>query len=164
MPRHFTASESQLKPDPRFQDKVLAKFINCLMEGGEKATAQRVMYAALDAIQVKLEKEKPENLPRSSIELFHQALDNVRPAVEVRSKRVGGANYQVPMQLNKRRQQSLAFRWLLESARGERGRPMHMRLAKELWDAAKHEGKAVTTKDNTHRMADTNKAVAHFAW
>jgi len=88
----------------------------------------------------------------------------VRPAVEVRSKRVGGANYQVPMQLNKRRQQSLSFRWIIEAARDEKGRPMHLRLAKEFWDAAKNEGKAVTTKENTHRMADANKAFAHFAW
>jgi small subunit ribosomal protein S7 len=160
----FTRSESQLKPDPRFQDRVLAKFINCVMYGGEKATAQRVVYAALDKIQTRLEKEKSETLPKSAIELFHKALENVRPAVEVRSKRVGGANYQVPMQLNKRRQQSLAFRWIIEAARDEKGRPMGDRLAKEFWDAAKGEGKAVTTKDNTHRMADANKAFAHFAW
>ena len=90
--------------------------------------------------------------------------DDTTPAVEVRSKRVGGANYQVPMQLNKRRQQSLSFRWIIEAARDEKGRPMHLRLAKEFWDAAKNEGKAVTTKENTHRMADANKAFAHFAW
>ena len=160
----FTNSESQLKPDPRFQDRVLSKFINCVMQGGEKATAMRVVYGALDKIQTRLEKEKSETLPKSSIELFHKALENVRPVVEVRSKRVGGANYQVPMQLNKRRQQSLTFRWIIEAAREEKGRPMAERLAKEFWDAAKNEGKAVTTKDNTHRMADANKAFAHFAW
>ncbi len=160
----FTRSEEQLKPDPRFQDRTLSKFINCVMEGGEKATAMRVVYGALDLIQAKLEKEKPENLPKTSIEVFQKALDNVRPAVEVRSKRVGGANYQVPMQLNKRRQLSLAFRWIIGAARDEKGKPMAMRLAKELWDGAKGEGKAVTTKDNTHRMADANKAFAHFAW
>ena len=160
----FTRSEEQLKPDPRFQDKVLSKFINCTMRGGEKATAMRVVYGALDRIQAKIEKEKIETLPKTSIELFHKALENVRPAVEVRSKRVGGANYQVPMQLNRRRQQSLAFRWILEAARDEKGRPMAERLAKELWEASRNEGKAVTTKDNTHRMADANKAFAHFAW
>ena len=167
MARHFKRPEDMwLKPDPRFQDKVLSKFINCVMMGGEKATAQRCVYGALDAIQARIEKEKAEgdNMPRSSIELFHLALENVRPAVEVRSKRVGGANYQVPMQLNKRRRQSLSFRWLIGAARDEKGRPMHLRLAKELWDAAKNEGKAVTTKENTHRMADANKAFAHFAW
>ena len=165
MARHFKRPDDVwLKPDPRFQDKVLSKFINCVMIGGEKATAQRCVYGALDAIQVRLDKEKGETMPRSAIELFHLALENVRPAVEVRSKRVGGANYQVPMQLNKRRQQSLSFRWLIEAARDEKGRPMHLRLAKELWDAAKNEGKAVTTKENTHRRADANTAFAHFAW
>ena len=165
MARHFKRPDDVwLKPDPRFQDKILSKFINCVMIGGEKATAQRCVYGALDAIQARLDKEKSETLPRSAIELFHLALENVRPAVEVRSKRVGGANYQVPMQLYKRRQQSLSFRWIIEAARDEKGRPMHLRLAKEFWDAAKNEGKAVTTKENTHRMADANKAFAHFAW
>ncbi len=165
MARHFKRPDDVwLKPDPRFQDKVLSKFINCVMIGGEKATAQRCVYGALDAIQARLDKEKSETMPRSAIELFHLALENVRPAVEVRSKRVGGANYQVPMQLNKRRQQSLSFRWIIDAARDEKGRPMHLRLAKEFWDAAKNEGKAVTTKENTHRMADANKAFAHFAW
>jgi small subunit ribosomal protein S7 len=165
MARHFKRPDDVwLKPDPRFQDKLLSKFINCVMIGGEKSTAQRVVYGALDAIQARLDKEKSETMPRSSIELFHLALENVRPAVEVRSKRVGGANYQVPMQLNRRRQQSLSFRWVIDAARSEKGKPMHLRLAKELWDAAKNEGAAVTTKENTHRMADANKAFAHFAW
>ena len=164
MARHFKRPDDVwLKPDPRFQDKLLSKFINCVMIGGEKSTAQRVVYGALDAIQARLDKEKSETMPRSSIELFHLALENVRPAVEVRSKRVGGANYQVPMQLNRRRQQSLSFRWVIDAARSEKGKPMHLRLAKELWDAAKNEGSAVTTKENTHRMADANKAFAHFA-
>lgn len=165
MARHFKRPDDiWLKPDPRFQDKLLSKFINCVMIGGEKSTAQRVVYGALDAIQARLDKEKSETMPRSAIELFHLALENVRPAVEVRSKRVGGANYQVPMQLNRRRQQSLSFRWVIDAARSEKGKPMHLRLAKELWDAAKNEGAAVTTKENTHRMADANKAFAHFAW
>ena len=165
MARHYKRPDDYwLKPDPRFQDKILSKFTNCVMMGGEKATAQRVVYGALDAIQTRLDKDKVETMPRTAIELFHLALENVRPAVEVRSKRVGGANYQVPMQLNRRRQQSLAFRWVIDAARDEKGRPMHRRLAKDLWDAAKNEGKAVTTKENTHRMADANKAFAHFAW
>ena len=165
MARHYKRPDDYwLKPDPRFQDKILSKVTNCVMMGGEKATAQRVVYGALDAIQTRLDKDKVETMPRTAIELFHLALENVRPAVEVRSKRVGGANYQVPMQLNRRRQQSLAFRWVIDAARDEKGRPMHLRLAKELWDAAKNEGKAVTTKENTHRMADANKAFAHFAW
>jgi small subunit ribosomal protein S7 len=164
MARRFTASETQLRPDPRFQDKILSRFINCVMRGGEKATATRVVYGALDEIQVRLDKDKNEAMPRTSIEVFHKALENVRPAVEVRSKRVGGANYQVPMQLNRRRQQSLAFRWIIEAARDEKGKPMHLRLAKELFEACRGEGKAVMTRDNTHKMADANKAFAHFAW
>jgi small subunit ribosomal protein S7 len=164
MARRFTASETQLRPDPRFQDKILSRFINCVMRGGEKATATRVVYGALDEIQVRLDKDKNEAMPRTSIEVFHKALENVRPAVEVRSKRVGGANYQVPMQLNRRRQQSLAFRWIIEAARDEKGKPMHLRLAKELFEACRGEGKAVMTKENTHKMADANKAFAHFAW
>ena len=164
MPRKFTASESQLKPDARYQDKVVAKFINCMMYGGQKGPATRVVYDAFDEIQTRLDKDKNENMPKTAIELFQKACDNVRPVVEVRSKRVGGANYQVPMQLNRRRQQSLTFRCIIDAIRSERGRPMHLRLAKELMDAAKNEGKAVTTRENTHRMADANKAFAHFAW
>ena len=164
MPRKFTASESQLKPDARYQDKVVAKFINCMMYGGQTGPATRVVYDAFDEIQTRLDKDKNENMPKTAIELFQKACDNVRPVVEVRSKRVGGANYQVPMQLNRRRQQSLTFRWIIDAIRSERGRPMHLRLAKELMDAAKNEGKAVTTRENTHRMADANKAFAHFAW
>ena len=164
MPKKFTASETQLKPDPRYQDRIVSKFINSLMRQGNKGPAPRVVYRAFDEIQARLDKDKNENLPKTAIELFQRACENVRPAVEVRSKRVGGANYQVPMQLNKRRQQSLTFRWIIEAAREERGRPMHLRLAKELMDAAKNEGKAVTTRENTHRMAEANKAFAHFAW
>jgi small subunit ribosomal protein S7 len=164
MPNKFTASESQLKPDPRYQDLVVSKFINCIMYSGKKATAQKIVYDAFDMIQNRLDKEKPEALPKTAIELFQRALENVRPSVEVRSKRVGGANYQVPMQLNKRRAQSLTFRWIIESVREEKGKPVALRLAKELYDAAKGEGKAVTTRENTHRMADANKAFAHFAW
>jgi small subunit ribosomal protein S7 len=152
----ITHSEKQLQPDPRYQDTTVAKFINCLMYDGKKATAQKVVYAAFDAIQAKLDKEKPESLPRTAIEVFQKALDNVR--------RVGGANYQVPMQLNRRRQQSLTFRWILEATREEKGKPMHLKLAGELFSAAKGEGKAIQTKENTHRMADANKAFAHFAW
>ncbi|MHC4429295.1 MAG: 30S ribosomal protein S7 [Planctomycetota bacterium] len=164
MAGRITKSDDQLRPDPRFQDRTLAKFINSLMQGGKKSVAQRIVYDALEVIQGRLDKEKNENAPKTSLDVFHQALSNVRPAVEVRSRRVGGANYQVPMSVSSRRRQSLAFRWILQAARGERGKPMHQRLAKELYDAARGEGKAVATKENTHRMADANKAFAHFAW
>ena len=158
MAGRITKSEEQLKPDPRFGDKVLSRFINCVMLDGKKSRAQRVVYDAFEEIE-KRTKGKP-----SAIEIFHMALDNVRPTVEVRSKRVGGTNYQVPMQVNKKRQQSLAFRWIINSARADRGKPMSQRLARELLDASKGEGKAMNTRDQTHRMAEANKAFAHFAW
>ena len=159
MGRKFTASETQLKPDPRYGDKVLARFINCIMQDGKKAVAQRVVYNAFDVMKEKIEGDDVDPL-----EVFHTALDNVRPNVEVRSRRVGGTNYQVPMQVSRKRQQSLAFRWIIQSARSDRGRPMHLRLAKELMDAYNKEGKAMQTRDQTHRMAEANKAFAHFAW
>lgn len=155
--KKFTASETTLKPDPRFGNKLVSKFINCLMWQGKKTVAQRVFYDAMD-IMAKKNKEVPV------LEIFETAVNNVKPFVEVRSKRVGGANYQVPMQVNKRRQQSLAIRWILEACRGAGGRPMSERLADELLAAFKKEGKAITTRENTHRMADANKAFAHFAW
>ena len=164
MTGRITRSATQLRPDPRFKNKTLAKFINCVMHDGEKAVAQRNVYNALDIIQARVEKEKIEGFPPTAIEVFQKAIDNVKPNVEVRSKRVGGANYQVPMQVSDRRQLSLAFRWILEAARGEKGKPIADRLAKELFDAAKNEGKAVTTRETTHKMADANKAFAHFAW
>ena len=164
MTGRITRSATQLRPDPRYKDKVLSKFINCVMYGGEKAVAQRVVYDALERIQQRIEKEKIEGFPPTAIEVFHKALMNVKPGVEVRSKRVGGANYQVPMQVTDRRQQSLGFRWIITAARDEKGKPMAERLAKELFEAAKGEGKAVTTRETTHKMADANKAFAHFAW
>lgn len=133
------------------------------MQDGKKAVAQRVVYDAMDAIEAKLEKETAPDKPANAFELFQKAIENVKPFVEVRSKRIGGANYQVPMQVNKKRQQSLAFRWILEAARGERGRPMHQRLAEELYNAAKGEGKAMQTREQTHKMAEANRAFAHFA-
>ncbi|MHC4099386.1 MAG: 30S ribosomal protein S7 [Planctomycetota bacterium] len=164
MSGRITKSDQQLRPDPRYHDKVLAKFINCVMHDGKKAVAQRLVYSALDLIQTRLDEDKPEGLPKTAVEVFHQAIDNVKPAVEVRSRRVGGANYQVPMSVNNRRRMSLAFRWILQSARGEKGKPMAQRLARELYDAARREGKAISTRENTHRMAEANKAFAHFAW
>ena len=164
MAGRITKSEQQLRPDPRYNDKTLAKFINCIMRDGKKSTAQKVVYDALDQIQTRLDKDKREDLPKNSLDVFLQAIDNVRPNVEVRSKRVGGANYQVPMQVNQRRRQSLCFRWIIGAARGEKGKPMATRLARELYDAANREGKAMNTREQTHRMAEANKAFAHFAW
>ena len=163
MAGRITKSEEQLRPDPRFNDKTLAKFINCVMSDGKKSVAQRVMYDALENIEKRLAKETDENAPKTGLEVFQRAIDNVKPFVEVRSKRIGGANYQVPMQVSRKRQQSLAFRWIITAARGERGRPMSDRIADELFNAARGEGKAMTVRDQTHRMAEANKAFAHFA-
>ena len=164
MAGRITASEKQLQPDPRYGDKVLAKFINCVMLEGKKAVAQRVVYDALDKIKVRMDKDKREGMPENVIDVFRQAIENVKPNVEVRSKRVGGANYQVPMPVTQRRRQSLAFRWLITAIRSEKGKPMADRLAKELYDAANGDGKACTVREQTHRMAEANKAFSHFAW
>jgi small subunit ribosomal protein S7 len=147
-----------------YNDIIVSKFTNCIMSDGKKSVAQRVVYDAMDEIQKRLEKETAENAPKTSLEVLLMAIDNVKPEVEVRSKRVGGANYQVPMPVSRRRQMSLAFRWIITAAREEKGKPMHLRLAKELYDAARREGKAISTRENTHRMAEANKAFAHFAW
>jgi len=155
--KKFTSSEEMLKPDARFNSKLVSKVINCLMWCGKKTVAQGIVYGALDNIA-----KKNKDVP--VIEIFETALNNIKPYVEVRSKRVGGANYQVPMQVNKKRQQSLAIRWLLLACREAGGRPMHERLADELMAAYKKEGKAMATRENTHRMAEANKAFAHFAW
>ena len=157
MAQRMTASTSQLKPDPRFHSILASKFVNCLMSSGKKTTALRVFYGAMDLIAEKINDHPP-------IEVFHAAVDNVKPSIEVRSRRVGGANYQVPTQVNSRRQQALAIRWLLEACREKKGRPMHLLLAEELMAAYKREGAAMTKRDNVHRMADANKAFAHFAW
>ncbi len=163
MAGRWTKSEEQLRPDPRFGDKTLSKFVNCVMSDGKKAVAQRVVYGAMEIIEERLGKETSPEAPKTPLELFQRAIENVKPYVEVRSKRIGGANYQVPMPVNRKRQQSLAFRWIIEAARGEKGRPMAPRLADELYNAARGEGKAMTTRDQVHRMAEANKAFAHFA-
>jgi len=157
MAKKFTASSQQLKPDPKFNSKLVAKFINCLMLDGKKNTAQAVFYEAMDIIEKKVKDVAP-------LEVFEKAINNAKPMIEVRSKRVGGASYQVPMQVGPKRQQSLAFRWILASARGKKGKPMAQRLAAELMDAYNEQGGAMTTRENIHRMAEANKAFAHFAW
>ena len=157
MPKRFTASAQQLKPDPKFDSVLVGKFVNCLMLAGKKSVAQRVLYDAMDIIGKRVSDVPP-------LEVFETAISNVKPLIEVRSKRVGGASYQVPMQVKSSRQQALAFRWILAAARGKSGKPMAVCLADELVAAYKKEGNAMTTRDNVHRMADANKAFAHFAW
>ncbi|MCA9097661.1 MAG: 30S ribosomal protein S7 [Planctomycetaceae bacterium] len=157
MATRFTASKTQLKPDPRFNSILVSKFINCLMYDGKKSVAQQVFYDAMEVVAKKIPDVEP-------LEVFLQAVDNVKPSIEVRSKRVGGANYQVPTPVNSRRQQTLAIRWILQAVRAKKGRPTGGRLAEELLSAFKREGTAMTTRDNVHRMADANRAFAHFAW
>lgn len=153
----ITASRTNLRPDPKFNSLLASKFINCLMYDGKKSTAQKVFYDALDEIAVKI-KDRP------SIEVFETALENVKPYIEVRSKRVGGASYQVPMQVNRARQQSLAIRWVLQAVRDKKGRATHLKLAEEVLAAFRKEGTAMNKREQTHRMADANKAFSHFAW
>jgi small subunit ribosomal protein S7 len=153
----MTASRETLQPDPRYGSLLASKFINCLMYAGKKSTAQSVFYGALERIEQKVKDVSP-------IDVFTRAVDNVRPEVEVRSRRVGGAAYQVPMQVNRNRQQSLAIRWILGAVRDKKGRPTAEKLADELLAAFNREGAAVTKREQVHRMADANKAFAHFAW
>lgn len=157
MAKKFTASAKQLRPDTKYNSKLVSKFINCMMTGGKKSVAQQGFYDAMDIISKKMKDVQP-------LEVFETAVNNVKPMVEVRSKRVGGSSYQVPMQVNAKRQQSLAFRWIMQSARGKKGKPICERLAAELMDAYQQRGGAMTTRENIHRMADANKAFAHFAW
>ncbi len=153
----ITSSREQLSPDPRYGSLLVSKFINCLMYDGKKSIAQNVFYDAMDIVSKKVTDVEP-------IEVFNRALENCKPSVEVRSKRVGGAAYQVPMQVNRNRQQSLGIRWMLQAVREKKGRATHEKLAEEILAAYKREGAAVTKRDNVHRMADANKAFAHFAW
>ncbi|MHC4640454.1 MAG: 30S ribosomal protein S7 [Planctomycetota bacterium] len=155
--KRFTASSQQLKPDPTYNSKLVSKFINCMMLDGKKSVAQRIFYDAMEIISKKIKDVEPS-------EVFEKAVNNVKPLIEVRSKRVGGASYQVPMQVSPKRQQSLAFRWILQSTRSKKGKPMRELLASELVDAYNEHGGAMTTRENIHRMAEANKAFAHFAW
>jgi small subunit ribosomal protein S7 len=157
MAKKWTASAEQLKPDPRYNSKLVSKFVNNLMLDGKKSVAQQVFYDAMDIAAKKVKDVQP-------LELFERAVNNVKPLLEVRSKRVGGASYQVPMQVRASRQQSLAFRWIIQSARSKKGKPMCERLAAEIVDAYNEQGGAMTTRENIHRMAEANKAFAHFAW
>jgi small subunit ribosomal protein S7 len=152
-----TASAETLKPDPVYGSELISKFINCLMWQGKKATAMRIFYGAMDQIKKRMPDANPADV-------FTQAVENVKPTVEVRSKRVGGATYQVPMQVNKTRQRSLAIRWIIGAARSKSGRPTHLCLADELMAAYRREGEAMTKRENTTKMAESNKAFAHFAW
>ena len=152
-----TASYDKLIPDTRYGSLLASKFINCLMHDGKKSVATRVFYDALDQIK----KRMPDADP---IQIFTDAVNNVKPALEVRSRRVGGANYQVPMQVKSKRAESLAIRWLLAAIRGKKGRPTFIKLAEELMAAYQRQGEAMSKREQTIKMAEANKAFSHFAW
>lgn len=144
-------------PDMKFNSTKVEKFINSVMWDGKKSTARKVVYDAFDIIQEKTKVESP-------LEVFEEAIRNVGPAMEIRSRRVGGANYQVPREVRPERKQALAYRWILIAARARKGMPMANRLAEEIIAASKNEGPAIKKKEDTHKMAESNKAFAHFAW
>lgn len=156
MSRRRKAEHKTIQPDPVYDDLVVAKFINNLMLKGKKSTAESIFYSALDQIKGKVKAE--------GLEIFKQALENVGPRLEVKSKRIGGSTYQVPMEVSNQRRQALAMRWLISFARNRGGKTMSNRLAAELIAAANQDGGAVKKREDTHRMAEANKAFAHFAW
>ena len=156
MSRRHSAEKREIIPDPKYGDVVLTKFMNSIMYEGKKSTAERIVYGAFDIV---------ENRARANpIEGFRAALDNVAPMIEVRSRRVGGATYQVPVEVRTERRQALAIRWLIQAARARNDRTMIERLSAELRDAANNRGNAVKKREDTHRMAEANRAFAHFAW
>ena len=156
MSRRREPQQRIILPDPKYGDETLAKFINVLMLNGKKSVAERIVYGALDQVA-----DKTKNDP---IEVFNQALDNARPIVEVKSRRVGGATYQVPVEVRPRRRTALAMRWLVESARRRGEKSMGQRLANEFMEAAENRGTAVKKREDTHRMAEANKAFSHYRW
>ena len=155
--RRKVKNRNMVEPDLRYQSEKLSKFINYCMQAGRKDAARKVVYGSLDIIKEKLKTETP-------LEVFENALRNAGPTMEVRSRRVGGANYQVPREVRPERRQALAFRWILDAAEAKKGKPMAEKLAEELIAANNNEGEAIKKKDNTHKMAEANKAFAHFAW
>jgi small subunit ribosomal protein S7 len=156
MSRRHRAEKREIIPDPKFGDVTLTKFMNSIMRDGKKSTAERMVYGAFDAIEARA-KQDP-------LGVFHQALENVMPSIEVRSRRVGGATYQVPVEVRPDRRQALAIRWLINAARGRNERTMVERLSAELQDAANNRGTAVKKREDTHRMADANRAFSHYRW
>jgi small subunit ribosomal protein S7 len=155
MSRRRAAEKRTILPDAKYHDPVVAKFINCLMLQGKKSAAERIVYSALDTL---------EQRGGDAVKTFHEALDNVKPSIEVRSRRVGGATYQVPVEVRSDRRQALAIRWLIDTARARSENTMTDRLSNELLDAANNRGNAVKQREDTHRMAEANKAFAHYRW
>jgi small subunit ribosomal protein S7 len=156
MSRRHRAEKRHINPDPKFGDLVVSKFMNNLMEQGKKSVAEGIVYGALEAVQAKAKSDP--------VQMFHQALDNVAPAIEVRSRRVGGATYQVPVEVRAERRQALAIRWIITAARGRNEKTMVERLSGELLDAANNRGTAVKKREDTHKMAEANRAFSHYRW
>ncbi|MCH2057211.1 MAG: 30S ribosomal protein S7 [Thalassotalea sp.] len=157
MPRRRVVGQRKILPDPKFHNELLAKFINILMVDGKKAVAEKIVYGALDILAEK-------NNEKEHLELFEEALENIRPAVEVKSRRVGGSTYQVPVEVRPVRRNALAMRWLVEAARKRGEKSMAQRLANEMLDASDNKGSAVKKREDVHRMAEANKAFAHYRW
>jgi small subunit ribosomal protein S7 len=156
MSRRHSAEKRQVLPDAKYHDPVLSKFMNVLMYDGKKSAAEEIVYGALETIEKKAKSDP--------VKVFRDALDNVKPAIEVRSRRVGGATYQVPVEVRPDRRQALAIRWIIETARGRSEKTMQDRLSAELLDAANNRGAAVKKREDTHRMAEANKAFSHYRW
>jgi small subunit ribosomal protein S7 len=156
MSRRRAAVKREVLPDPKFGDAIVTKFMNCLMYEGKKSVAERIVYGAFERMEAKAKSDP--------VQLFRSALDNVMPAVEVRSRRVGGATYQVPVEVRSARRQTLAMRWVIEAAQARSEKSMAQRLAAELLDASENRGSAVRKREDTHRMAEANKAFAHYRW
>ncbi|HMV65248.1 MAG TPA: 30S ribosomal protein S7 [Myxococcota bacterium] len=156
MPRRREVPKRRVLPDPRYGDPVVTKFTACLMKDGKKAIAERIVYTALGMVE--------ERTRENAVALFHQALDNIKPALEVKSRRVGGSNYQVPVEVRPERREALAMRWLIQFARERSGRSMFEKLANEIIEAAHNRGGAIRRKEDVHRMAEANKAFAHYRW
>ncbi len=156
MPRRREVPKREVLPDPLYSSQLITKFVNVLMKDGKKSTAQRILYDALTTIR-----ERTEDDP---LKVFKRAVENVKPAVEVKSRRVGGSTYQVPMEVRPNRRLALSIRWLIQIALGRGEKTMRLRLANELMDAAENRGSAIKKKEDTHRMADANKAFAHYRW
>ena len=156
MSRRRRAEKREILPDPKFKDLVVSKFMNNLMLDGKKSVSEKIVYGAFEEIENKLK--------RPPLEIFHEALDNIKPSVEVRSRRVGGATYQVPVEVRPQRREALAIRWLIKASRDRNEKTMKDRLASELIDAVNTRGSAIKKKEDTHKMAEANKAFSHYRW
>jgi small subunit ribosomal protein S7 len=157
MARRRSAVKREILPDPRYRNVLIARFINCLMKKGKKSTAERIFYSAMNLIEKRIQGTPP-------LVVVEKAVDRVKPFLEVKSRRVGGATYQVPMEVRSDRQTALAVRWIVGFARGRKGKPMYERIAAEIMDAYKGEGASVKKREDTHKMAEANKAFAHYRW